>query len=153
MKVRTCVAVSAMCLLNISPAHAFDVSGVGLLELNRTLFGAVLADLLVSDKMRVSNSDFCIRDGKLMLSGLATPKDKSEYSAEFIAEIVSERSVAVTVSTAHMPSPDRGDIYIWLWACDPYQSKASLLPVKTINGYDTLDAYLKSDFVTKLPKP
>jgi hypothetical protein len=152
VKVRTFLTATALCLLNISPALAFGLSGGGLTEMNRALYGTVLADLLVGDKMRIGKQYLCVSDELLMISAAALSEEQSEYQAEFIAEIVAGGEVAITIITAHMTKPDRRDAYFGQLSCK-ILGNTDLYPVKSVNGFETLDAYLKSDFVTKLPKP
>jgi hypothetical protein len=152
MKVKTYVAVSVLCLLGISPAFAFDVSDDGFTEMSRAIYGTVLADLMVGDKMRISKYYFCVSNGLLMISE-ATPFDaQDDYSPDYTAEILAGSEVAITISTEHMSSPTRSAARLDLYPCQDAIGTRNY-PVKSVNGFETLDAYLKSDFVTKLPKP
>jgi len=152
MMVKTYLTVCAMSVLSVSPAHSFDLSGGGATEIYRAIYGTVLSDLIVGDKMRVSSFFTCVSDGVFMISGAAFQVEKSEYQPEFIAEIIAGGEVAITISTAHMSKPSRQHAFLFLFPCEA-SSKTQFYPVKSVNGFETLDAYLKSDFVTKLPKP
>ena len=152
MKVKTYLTMCVLCLLSVSPARAFDLSGGGPTEMDRAIYGTVLSDLIVGDKMRVPSIFTCLNNGVFMISGAAFQVDQSEYQSEFIAEIIAGGEVAITISTAHMKKPSRQDAFLYLYPCQD-SSNAQFYPVKSVNGFETLDAYLKSDFFTKLPKP
>jgi hypothetical protein len=144
--------VSAMCLLFATSANAFDVPLDGQSQMARRIYGTVLADLIVGDKMRISNLFTCVNDGSLMVNGAAPLEEKSEYRPEVIAEVVAGGEIAIRVSTAHMSEPSRQDAFLNLWPCqiDPM---IQLYPVKSVNGFETLDGYLNSGFVADLPTP
>ena len=152
MKVKTYLTVSALCLMNISPALAFDLSGSGTTEMFRAIYGTVLSDLIVSDKMRIASLFTCVSDGKFMVSGAAVPEEESEYRPTIIAEIVAGSEVAITISVAHMSKPNRQHASLGVLSCEIF-GITDLYPIKSVNGFETLDGYLKSDFFTKLPKP
>lgn len=152
MTVKIKVALFALCLLRISPAFAFDVPTDGMTEMSRATYGTVLADLMVGDKMRISKFYFCVSDGLLMISGATPFEAQSDYSPAFTAEILAGSEVAITVDTGHMSSPTREAARLDLYSCS-YTLSTRNYPVKSVNGFETLDAYLKSDFFTKLPKP
>ncbi len=152
MKIKTYLAASALCLMDVSPALSFDISGGGLTEMSRALYGTVFADLLVGDKMRIEAQSLCVSDGLLVILSGARSVGQSEYQAEFIAEIVAGSEVAITISTEHMSSPTRQDALFGQLSCEVF-GNMDFYPVKSVNGFETFDAYLKSDFFTKLPKP
>lgn len=140
-----------LCLL-IQPLNAFEVGTDAQILQRRVVNGAVAADMLVGENMRVSRWDFCTNAGRLMLAGFARPADVSEYWAEYVATMINGGRVSVTVSTDHMRNPDRGDVTIRLRACTDSNIN-EFTPVNDINGFRSLQAFLDSDFVTSLPRP
>jgi hypothetical protein len=153
MNFKTQLSAIALQFLAVVPALAFEVPSDGETRQNRAVHGVVLSDLLVGDKMRIDKWSTCVEDGQLMVFGFAKQDDPNEYSPEIVVEVVSGRSVAVTVSTTKMTKPDKADVMLMLWPCLAITGTAELIPVNTVNGFDSLDAYLGSDFVTKLPDP
>lgn len=141
-----------MCLLIVSPALAFDVPSDGMTEMHRAIYGTVFADLMVGDKMRIGAYSTCVSDGLLMVSGAAPFRELDTWASDFTAEILAGSEVAITISTANMDSPSRTAAYLRLDPCSD-TSGIRYYPVKSVNGFETLDAYLKSGFITKLPKP
>lgn len=153
MAFKTYSVAIALQIFSMLPAVAFEVPADGLVRQNRALFGVTLSDLLISDKIRTHKSFLCTDDGQLMVMGFAYPVEKSEYSPEVIVEIISGKQVTVTIGLEHMSKPNKSDAYVFLTPCDRWSTTEVRLPVQSVNGFTTLDAYLNSDFVTKLPAP
>ena len=152
MSVKMCLSVATIYTLSMLPANAFDIGEDAALAMGRSIHGTVVADLLTGDKMRVSDYNFCVDDGKFMISGGATPVERSTYSAEYIVTMVAGSRVAVTVSTDHIDTPDRGKIGFRFIDCSAF-NRTKFYPIESINGFVTFEAYMSSDFVTKLPRP
>lgn len=140
-----------LCLF-IQPLNAFELGAEAQTQQNRAIYGTVAADMLVGDKMRVSELSFCQNEGKLGLLGFATPDEKSEYSAEVIATMINGGRVSLTVSIDHMKNPNRRHISFFFYNCAIFDID-EFIPVSDINGFTSLEAYLASDFVTNLPRP
>lgn len=152
MSVKMCLSVATIYTLSILPATAFDIGEDASLAMSRSIHGIVFADLLTGDKMRVSGNSFCVDDSKYMIFGNAVPVERSTYSAEHIVTVVAGSAVELTISTDHLDNPDRADISLSLVDCSIIQG-TNFYRIESINGLTTLEAYLSSDFVTKLPTP
>jgi len=136
----------------IVSVDAFEVGENPAQDMGRTIYANIAADLLVGDQMRVGRNSFCVHDKKLMLLGDASQAEWSNFYAEFVVTIEAGSRASITIRTDHLDDPDRSDVQLFIWECNSSLG-TELIPVVSINGFVTLEGYLKSDFVTSLPIP
>lgn len=139
-----------LCVVGISPTYAFDIPDDGMAQMNRALRGTVVSDLMVGDRMRISEFSFCVSKGILMVTGDATASKRYDFAPEIVVEIISGGSARVTISNSHIKEPTRSSMSFSLRNC-AFSAINLLVPVASINGFTTLEDYLNSDMVTGLP--